>query len=445
MTYAVVSGPARREADVLTVTGVGEVVLKADLAESANYEAATATLNVTVVKGEQAVLSIVGVDANTTYTAEAITLATNGGNGNGAVSYAITAGDNATVEGTTLTLTKAGTFTITATKAGDDNYNATTATLVVTVAKANQSALTISGIDATIRYSETDNVFAITVSGGNTDAAATLLSSDTILATVDGMNVTVLGVGTFTLTVTKGGDDKYNETTATFDIVVLKNLQATLTIQAIGADNTVVYGDNENTYTLAVNGGNGTGAVTYTVVSGPATVEGNVLTVTGAGEVVLQAAKAGNVNYEAAVSEEYTLTVAKKAQAALVLAPIVEGNEVVFDAANNTYTLTVSGGTGTGELYFVVKSGPATVEGNVLTVTGEGTVVVYAVKEGNANMLDAVSEEVTLVVKAAEQPKDSASADQGLAFGCKASIGCSLVAMMTVVGAGLVLRKKRED
>lgn len=51
--------------------------------------------------------------------------------------------------------------------------------------------------------------------------------------------------------------------------------------------------------------------VTYTIVSGPATVSGSALTITGAGTVVVQAAQAGNAAYAAAAPVQQTFTVAK--------------------------------------------------------------------------------------------------------------------------------------
>lgn len=50
--------------------------------------------------------------------------------------------------------------------------------------------------------------------------------------------------------------------------------------------------------------------VSYTVISGPATVSGSTLTITGAGSVTVQATQAGNTNYAAATPVSVTFTVA---------------------------------------------------------------------------------------------------------------------------------------
>src|SRR6185312_5185465 len=47
------------------------------------------------------------------------------------------------------------------------------------------------------------------------------------------------------------------------------------------------------------------GAIVYTVTSGPATISGNMLTLTGIGAVHLQAAQAATTNYVAATATTY--------------------------------------------------------------------------------------------------------------------------------------------
>ncbi len=69
-----------------------------------------------------------------------------------------------------------------------------------------------------------------------------------------------------------------------------------------------------------------------------------------------------------------------------------------FDAAPITLTATASSGLGT---LFAVKSGPATVAGNVLTITGAGTVVIEASQPGNATYAPAAPVDERLNVAAA--------------------------------------------
>ncbi|MEZ2446477.1 MBG domain-containing protein, partial [Chitinophaga sp. RCC_12] len=52
-------------------------------------------------------------------------------------------------------------------------------------------------------------------------------------------------------------------------------------------------------------------AVSYSVVSGPATISGNTVTITGAGSVTIAADQAGNGNYSPATQATQTFSVAK--------------------------------------------------------------------------------------------------------------------------------------
>lgn len=61
--------------------------------------------------------------------------------------------------------------------------------------------------------------------------------------------------------------------------------------------------------TLTATGGGSGNPVTFSVVSGPGSITDNVLTVTGVGNVVVQADQAGNANYAAAAPVQQTLTV----------------------------------------------------------------------------------------------------------------------------------------
>ena len=70
------------------------------------------------------------------------------------------------------------------------------------------------------------------------------------------------------------------------------------------------FSTSANTVTLAATSSSGL-AVTYSVTSGPATVSGSTLTVTGAGTVVIAANQVGNANYLAATAVSKSLVVSK--------------------------------------------------------------------------------------------------------------------------------------
>jgi hypothetical protein len=95
--------------------------------------------------------------------------------------------------------------------------------------------------------------------------------------------------------------------TGTLTYEALQIPQSILTMNAASG----TYG---STTTLGTTGGSGTGAVTYTVVSGNCSVSGNVLSSTSAGNCVLTATKAADATYNAITSAQVTVAIAKKTQ-----------------------------------------------------------------------------------------------------------------------------------
>ncbi len=137
------------------------------------------------------------------------------------------------------------------------------------------------------------------------------------------------------------------------------------------ADHT--YGDAA--FTVAATSAS-TGAITYSVVSGPATVSGDSVTLTGTGTVVLQASQAADSNY-AAGTQNATFTVTTGTAA------------ITFTVADHNYgeipfTLVATSASSGGFTYSVV-SGPATISGGLLTLTGTGTVVLQASQAADSN------------------------------------------------------------
>ena len=118
--------------------------------------------------------------------------------------------------------------------------------------------------------------------------------------------------------------------------------------------------------------------ITYTVVSGQATIAGATVTLTGAGAVTLQAAQQATGNYAAATATA-TFNVAKKAQT-ITFAALA--SPVAFTAAPIALTASASSGL---PVVFSILSGPGRVSGSTLIVTGGGTIVVAADQPGDAS------------------------------------------------------------
>ncbi|WP_345738887.1 MBG domain-containing protein [Prosthecobacter algae] len=117
----------------------------------------------------------------------------------------------------------------------------------------------------------------------------------------------------------------------------------------------------------------------YEILSGPATVSGDQITVTAAGEIVIQVSQPGSAEYAPAEPVIYNLTVAKGEQ------PILWGQ--MLDRPKDSGPVVLSTWTASNlPVSFTVLSGPASVSGNVLTLSGQpGLVEIQATQAGDAN------------------------------------------------------------
>jgi len=145
------------------------------------------------------------------------------------------------------------------------------------------------------------NVLTASNPAGSTDASVSAI----LAAGTYGVRVSPIGVGTPTASPPSGytsyGSIGQYTLTGTVQVAVTQ----TITFPAIAAH---VYGDAP--FALGATSSSGL-TVSYTVVSGPATVSGPTLTITGAGDVTIRASQPGNGSYAAAPSIDRTFTVAK--------------------------------------------------------------------------------------------------------------------------------------
>ncbi len=136
-----------------------------------------------------------------------------------------------------------------------------------------------------------------------------------------------------------------------------------------------------------------TGALTYAVTSGPATVSGSTVTITGAGRVVLAASQAADPDYlPATASTSFTVGPEKPT---LAFAPVA--GKTYGDASFSVSASSASAGA----ISFAVTSGPATISGSEVTITGAGTVTLSASQAADANYLAAQTTTVFTVAPGA--------------------------------------------
>ena len=209
----------------VTVTGKG------------NYSGtATSQPTYTITKADQAALSITSSGPATF--GQDYPLTTNGGSGSGAVIFTVTDETGAaTVNDNILTPTKAGSVTVTATKAGDNNYNDVTSDAVtITINKVTYDGTkTASG---SVLASHTDFVTLPDIPDGasygdpnTSDDLTDLAITGSTLSYTGGSSVT--SGGTYTITVPVTGATNYVD----YTITVTLTGKEIVTVEAEGSKN----------------------------------------------------------------------------------------------------------------------------------------------------------------------------------------------------------------
>ena len=134
--------------------------------------------------------------------------------------------------------------------------------------------------------------------------------------------------------------------------------------------------------------------VEFSLISGPATANAYFFT-TGAGTVKLAARQAGNSEYKP-VEKILNVQVRKSPQ---TITPFEIIPSQVYPSAPFTINLPTSP---TGDVTVAVKSGPATLSGNTLTLTGKGSVTLIATQPGNVQYEAARAVTTSFLVTAAK-------------------------------------------
>lgn len=203
------------------------------------------------------------------------------------VSFSIVSGP-ATKLNSMVTLTGAGLVTVRASQAGNTNYNAATSVdQSFSVSQANPVITWVNPADIT---------FGAALGATQLNATASIPGSFTYTPT----NGTVLNSGSNqTLSVSFTPTDLANYSPASASVLV----------NVLKADQTITFGPLTNRalgdgpFALSASASSGL-PVSFSIISGPATNLGGVVTLTGAGAVVVRASQSGSTNYNAALGVE---------------------------------------------------------------------------------------------------------------------------------------------
>ncbi|MFM8529083.1 MAG: LamG-like jellyroll fold domain-containing protein, partial [Ilumatobacteraceae bacterium] len=278
----------------LTATSGGTCVVSATKAADRNYDDSTSP-DTTVTINRIAQASPVVVSTITATAGINLTLAASGGSGTGAMSFAVVSAGTAgcSINGTTLVTTAGGSCTITATKAADSNFTATTsATTTITVSKNNPTIGSFSLADR-VYLGAGFTIPAPTSTSTGTWSWASNASSVASINSSTGA-VTLGVVGTAVITATQASTAMYNSRAVTAELRVLP---ATPTFSTFTIASKTL---GDAPFTIAAATSNSSGAITYSSSdTSVATINSSTRTITvvGVGSTTITATQAAIANF----------------------------------------------------------------------------------------------------------------------------------------------------
>jgi hypothetical protein len=328
------------------------------------------------------------------------------------VTLVVTSGPATISGGNVVAVTGVGTVVITASQPGGTlggtTYSAATSvaqSFAVTACVVPPTAQTIT-FAAIPAHTACDASFTLSPTASSGLPVTLVVTSGP--ATISGGNVVaVTGTGTVVITASQPGGTlggtTYSAATSvaqSFAVTacVVPPTAQTITFAAIPAHTAC-----DASFTLSPTASSGL-PVTLVVTSGPATISGgNVVAVTGVGTVVITASQPGGTlggtTYSAATSVAQSFAVT-----ACVVTPIAQTITFVpipnHTACDTSFTVNPTASSGL-PVTLTVTSGPAIISGNIVTLTGAGSVTLQATQAGNGTFSSAAPVSQTFAVTGA--------------------------------------------
>jgi surface protein len=205
-----------------------------------------------------------------------------------AISYTSSDESVATISGSNVTIIGAGSTEITASQSGNENYDAAADVIqTLVINKANQSI----SVEAIADKETTDAPFDVVATSTSGLAVSLSVSGP---ASISASTITLDGTeGTVTLTASQAGNDNY---LAAADEVITFEVTSSAIAQTITFNPIEDQFFEAGSLTLTATASSGLD-VSYEIVSGPATVSGNVVSFADLGTVVVSASQAGNEEF----------------------------------------------------------------------------------------------------------------------------------------------------
>ena len=342
-----------------TIVGAGTTVITATQPGNRNYSEAPPVSQTLTVNKAAATVTLSGLSATYDGNAKAATATTT------PVGLAV----SFTYNGSATPPTAAGGYSVVGTITNANYQGSASGNLVI--AKAGQS-ITFAPLTART-YGSAPFTPGATASSG---LSVSYTSSNPAVATVSGTTVTIVGIGTATITASQTGDGNYTSAVAVPQTLTVTKGTATVTLGSL----TTTYSGTPRPVTATTAPVGLTVTLTYNGLATAPTAVGSYTVV----------ATVSDANFEGGTTG--TLTIDKSAQT-VTFAPI-SGTSYGEPA----FSLAATASSGLPVTYASSNPAVATVSGTTVTITGAGTTTITASQGGNGNYSPATAVVQTLTV-----------------------------------------------
>ncbi len=360
-----------------------------------------------------------------------------------AVSYASTTAGVCSVSGSNVTLLAVGTCTISASQAGSAGYAAAPGVsrsfgvTAVPVAPTAQSIAFPGPADTRIDRGPV-SLTATATSGLAVDYA----SSTTSVCTVTGSSVSLVSVGTCTITAAQAGDATYAAAAP-----VAKSFQVSAVPAVTPSAQTISFAQPADTrvdggpVALAASATSGLGVSFASTTTSVCAVSSSSVTLLAVGTCTIVASQAGNATYAAAadVSQSFQVTAVPASPASPTAQAITFPQPSDTRADQGPVSLGATASSGLPVAYASATTGICAVAGSSVTLLATGTCTIAASQGGDSTYAAAADVTVSFAVTAVPAPATPAA--QSIAFPQPAdtALGQGPVSLAASASSGLTV------
>jgi alpha-tubulin suppressor-like RCC1 family protein len=360
--------------NIITIVGIGTTTITASQSATETHTSSTITTTLQINKSTP---SITGFSFSTRrYGTSPFIITPPTSTSNSTFIYSSSNTSVATISGNMVTIVGVGTANITATQGETSFYTSGTLTATIQVSKAIPSISSFS--IPTKNYG--DSAFTITPPTSNSNGSFSYVSSDTSVATISGNTVTIVGVGTTTITATQA------ETTNYISGTIIASFQVSRAVLSISdfSISTKTYGDSPFTITPPASNSNGS-FIYISADHSVATISGDTITIVGVGTASILAVQEKTSNYASG-----TITTSFQVDKAT---PSISGFSIQTKTVGDSpFTITRPSSNSNGTFSYISTDHlVATISGNTVTIVGAGTVTILAIQEATSNYTSGIT------------------------------------------------------